>query len=358
MSQNLSTQLSKLFPFVPSSLIDEIISFYQRDKSEILSLLQAIKSEDAGGKFIPLLLAKAGNPTACLPMLFSYLRAYRYSSISYPQVKLSQVTLYPEEVDNSTCGYCHANKKGRKTYGFVTNGVLPSDYQGLMDRGFRRSGTYVYRPNNMKTCCPCYTIRLDVLQFKMSKNQRNVWNRFQRYLDGEDWNVKSQDVVISDAVVTPKLPIFDSLTDAMKNICKEIGVDCDDKVVSSRKNNTGYMSAVTLKLGGNSLSKAQEIARKMQTLGFACDVVKPGFINFESKDQISEEKDSKEKTVVATVQKSPKRGFTVTTVPAMFDKEAFEVYKKYQIVIHKDKPEKLKPEQYSNFLCNSPIVVL
>lgn len=33
------------------------------------------------------------------------------------------------------------------------------DYQSLIDRGWRRSGQYCYKPNNQQTCCPSYTIR-------------------------------------------------------------------------------------------------------------------------------------------------------------------------------------------------------
>lgn len=33
------------------------------------------------------------------------------------------------------------------------------DYQDLIDRGWRRSGQYCYKPKNDETCCPCYTIK-------------------------------------------------------------------------------------------------------------------------------------------------------------------------------------------------------
>ncbi len=35
-----------------------------------------------------------------------------------------------------------------------------------------------------ETCCPQYTIRLDVTRFKPTKGQRHVLNRLRRYLDG------------------------------------------------------------------------------------------------------------------------------------------------------------------------------
>jgi hypothetical protein len=33
------------------------------------------------------------------------------------------------------------------------------DYQLLIDRGWRRSGTYIYKPAMDRTCCPLYTIK-------------------------------------------------------------------------------------------------------------------------------------------------------------------------------------------------------
>ncbi|CAM9317160.1 unnamed protein product [Laminaria digitata] len=47
-----------------------------------------------------------------------------------------------------------------------------------------------------ETCCPQYTIRLDVTRFKPAKGQRHVLNRLRRYLDGDSSN--------GDAIATPK----------------------------------------------------------------------------------------------------------------------------------------------------------
>eukprot|EP00249_Psilotum_nudum_P020100 c27566_g1_i3 orf=299-2086(-) len=43
---------------------------------------------------------------------------------------------------------------------------------------------FLYKPQMETTCCPSYTIRLDVQSFNASKEQRRVLRRFQRYLDG------------------------------------------------------------------------------------------------------------------------------------------------------------------------------
>jgi len=50
----------------------------------------------------------------------------------------------------------------------------------LLDRGWRRSGCYIYKPEMETTCCPAYTIRLRAKDFIPSKEQRRVSRRMQR----------------------------------------------------------------------------------------------------------------------------------------------------------------------------------
>lgn len=60
-------------------------------------------------------------------------------------------------------------------------------YEDLLCRGWRRSGTVLYKPDMRAGCCPHYTIRLDVHAFKANKDQRQTLNRFNRYVIGEDY---------------------------------------------------------------------------------------------------------------------------------------------------------------------------
>lgn len=43
--------------------------------------------------------------------------------------------------------------------GMWAHAMTVSDYQDLIDRGWRRSGKYCYKPTMEVTCCPMYTIR-------------------------------------------------------------------------------------------------------------------------------------------------------------------------------------------------------
>uniref|UniRef100_A0A8B9HQT4 Arginyl-tRNA--protein transferase 1 n=1 Tax=Astyanax mexicanus TaxID=7994 RepID=A0A8B9HQT4_ASTMX len=60
--------------------------------------------------------------------------------------------------DGYRCGYCK-NEKGNFSHGMWSHAMTVQDYQDLIDRGWRRSGKYVYKPVMNKTCCPQYTIR-------------------------------------------------------------------------------------------------------------------------------------------------------------------------------------------------------
>lgn len=62
-------------------------------------------------------------------------------------------------------------------------------YQRMIDRGWRRCGTYCYKPDLKKTCCPQYTIRLDALAFKAGRSHRKLvhkWNRYVIHGQGEE----------------------------------------------------------------------------------------------------------------------------------------------------------------------------
>lgn len=62
----------------------------------------------------------------------------------------------------------------------------------MIDRGWRRSGEWCYKPDLRTSCCPQYTIRLDALKFKPSKSQRKIINRWDRFV------LKGRDVEMTD----------------------------------------------------------------------------------------------------------------------------------------------------------------
>ncbi|KAF8528775.1 arginine-tRNA-protein transferase [Hysterangium stoloniferum] len=95
--------------------------------------------------------------------------------------------------NSSTCGYCSEPDKQSDSDSSHTFGVQPTNgkpfpttvciiYMDMLDRGWRRSGWYIYKPDMKRTCCPQYTIRLDAVEFKPTRSQRQVAYRWSRFI--------------------------------------------------------------------------------------------------------------------------------------------------------------------------------
>ncbi|EIM88514.1 uncharacterized protein STEHIDRAFT_95770 [Stereum hirsutum FP-91666 SS1] len=103
--------------------------------------------------------------------------------------------VYPHGPYQSTCGYCSPQgERSEEETSYHTAALTPIQlscdvYQKMIDRGWRRSGEYCYKPDLKRSCCPQYTIRLDALEFKPSKSQRKLLNRWNKHIIyGEDDN--------------------------------------------------------------------------------------------------------------------------------------------------------------------------
>ncbi|KDE06916.1 hypothetical protein MVLG_02804 [Microbotryum lychnidis-dioicae p1A1 Lamole] len=107
--------------------------------------------------------------------------------------------LQPLGYTKGTCGYCQPQnlsgassdstkppKKTSSSYGCWAHLLSCSTYKLMLDRGWRRSGKYCYKPDMRSTCCPQYTISLDAAAFVPAKSQRQVLNRFTAFvIDGD-----------------------------------------------------------------------------------------------------------------------------------------------------------------------------
>lgn len=78
------------------------------------------------------------------------------------------------------CGYCKGTDSSL-SFGMWAVRLAARDYQALIDSGWRRSGHYLYRPDNARTCCPLYTIRLPVDRFRPGKGHNRVLKRLRRH---------------------------------------------------------------------------------------------------------------------------------------------------------------------------------
>ncbi|KAF2866165.1 arginine-tRNA-protein transferase [Massariosphaeria phaeospora] len=106
-----------------------------------------------------------------------------------------QSLVTPCGYSSESCGYCKDASSGRRnpnshsgsSYYIKSKSLTVEVYQGLVDRGWRRSGTILYKPDVLRHCCPHYTIRLPADCFTPGKEHRQAINRWNKFVLGEQY---------------------------------------------------------------------------------------------------------------------------------------------------------------------------
>ncbi|XP_040293964.1 arginyl-tRNA--protein transferase 1 isoform X5 [Bufo bufo] len=101
--------------------------------------------------------------------------------------------------DGNRCGYCKS-EAGNFSHGMWAHSLTVQDYQGLIDRGWRRSGKYVYKPLMSQTCCPQYTIRLSAVNYQLNKSHKKVLKKVQRFLQEGEVSHSTSDGISVEAM--------------------------------------------------------------------------------------------------------------------------------------------------------------
>ncbi|XP_053779355.1 arginyl-tRNA--protein transferase 1 isoform X5 [Desmodus rotundus] len=143
-------------------------------------------------------------------------RVWRAGAMAACTALSSSIVEYCQGDGFYRCGYCK-NESGSRSNGMWAHSLTVQDYQDLIDRGWRRSGKYVYKPVMNKTCCPQYTIRCRPLQFQPSKSHKKVLKKMLKFLakgeiskgNCEDEPMESlmEDAVAGDVALINKLDI-------------------------------------------------------------------------------------------------------------------------------------------------------
>ena len=199
----------------------------------------------------------------------------------------------------SSCGYCDRKGRTSKSHGMHAHVCSVEDYQSLLDRGWRRSGCWMYRPHLNDTCCPPFTIRLDACAFAPSKSQRKVEKRWRRYLDGE-------------------------LDDDGKR------VDDGDKDESRGGERLGA--------DASGVSASASLADRDAEVTHA-----------EMRDADAT------RTNETTATKKTKRAFEIREAPSAFDEEEYRLWRRYQVSVHGDDEGSLSEFSYRRFLVDTPL---
>ena len=335
---------------------------------------------------------------------------------------------YFSENPGSSCGYCKG-KSSSFSHGLWGHILTPSDYQDMIDRGWRRSGKYCYKPTMNKTCCPQYPIRCNVKEFVPRKSHKKVMKRFRNYIINDAG--ANRKLALSELPPLPdsklKVSSYDSESD------ESYGSDEDNKTESNKQTQLDNQKAdeVEKKLKMNQTENTDSNTSSIlpmttqpsdnvtvQNDNAKCTVdgkpegsddvrdgkstkidVKPGLGPDPNKPPARKAKDiRKERALLKkqlncnidntssppiknsnghkvnllldqlidmnTFPKDSKHKLEIRLVNAQTRdsqfmesfEESFQVYRKYQVAIHKDKPEKCTAKQFTRFLCDSSLV--
>ncbi|RID42785.1 hypothetical protein BRARA_J02645 [Brassica rapa] len=304
----------------------------------------------------------------------------------------------------STCGYCKSPARSSISHGLSAETLTVSDYQALIDRGWRRSGCYLYKHEMDKTCCPSYTIRLKASDFVPSKEQQRVSRRLERFLDGKLDVQPSEQTVASSSLGTTRSeeksnvePVMDDLSktiDQAVQLCIQSGefpsnmqipkasvkkVLCDKRKKLAKgpeqllyTSNVAFPIAAAIKrtltsekveMEGNKLSPetiSEILLSAMSKLGEAPGIsikVSKGHINFLSASKASlSEKDVVPNETLHAKKDSRKLKLEMRLKRSSFDPEEHELYKRYQLKVHNDNPSHVVESSYRRFLVDSPLI--
>jgi len=212
----------------------------------------------------------------------------------------------------SKCGYSH-REDASFTHGIWAYSLTCADYQDLIDRNWRRSGQYLYKPDPSKSYVIQYTIRLDCNNFVPGKKHRQLVRKVERFLTGQ------VDIKLIDEKVR-------------KCLGERIPTDYNNNNNGAKlyKENNGIYSYDL----GKFLTK-EEVFKVHQDLGVKeCRL------------------DKKDNTIVF----GEKHRLDIDIVDSKFTEESFKLFQKYQKNVHQDDDK--SQQGYTRFLVKSPLIPL
>ncbi|XP_054885501.1 arginyl-tRNA--protein transferase 1 isoform X2 [Poeciliopsis prolifica] len=292
--------------------------------------------------------------------------------------------------DGYRCGYCK-NDKGNFSHGMWSHSMTVQDYQDLIDRGWRRSGKYVYKPIMKKTCCPQYTIRCHALNFQPSKSHKKILKKMSKYIskgelptaqeDGEQMDSVCEETgprepakvcqsdlkVAANADIKDEVPDCSAAVEVQKNLVDSTAASSENSQNDSAFVSEGGSDAKAPKPGlgadpsrppcrkAKDLRKERRLQKDQKRQhGAGVSPAKPANAN-QSKtleDFISE-----------SLEDSSSDRLEVRLVPVNFEDPQFSasyqqsaaLYARYQMAIHGDDPSECRESEFRRFLCDSPL---
>ena len=244
------------------------------------------------------------------------------------------------------CGYCHGEYPRFCVDGVWAEKISAQDFQELIDRGCQRSGQYIYQPCNWLTCCPQYILRLDVSTFRVSKSQRRVVRRVNEYLktgqqptkcEREEEGVASTSQVADhEAVKVAK----DEPRIKKKHVTPGKGADPSKPPPRKAKELRRERKELKLAASGERMETSiKQVSKKCPVPHNLIELVR-----------LPDSQECQHKLEVKLICTNPvsKEFWDSYT-------ESYEVFRKFQMVIHKEPEYKCGESQYMQFIVDSPL---
>jgi arginine-tRNA-protein transferase len=320
--------------------------------------------------------------------------------------KINEINILEFQTNNTpgSCGYCKEDgekKQSAYKWGFSSDYITAELYEKLMFLGWRRCGTYFYKNDLSKSCCQLYSMRLDVDKFNISKSQKKVLKNFRKFLAGLELKTLPDFEMIESNLVDS---FENEIREILKNFIFEHKIDNIDlskveiKTFFNKNNKFGDYSTnlfiviyQLLKKSENFTEASQfynkifsdfnsithnenfEISLSQNTGHLNFKIKSEEFKTFRQERLKHENKPHKNKQKKEEIKlkeneteykleyfdelitkpvisiEGLKHKYTIELEPnSHFSEEKFEVYKKYQIIIHKDKEHELNKNRYLN----------
>ncbi|KAM8923827.1 arginyl-tRNA--protein transferase 1 [Pelodytes ibericus] len=299
--------------------------------------------------------------------------------------------------DGNRCGYCKS-EAGNLSHGMWAHSLTVQDYQDLINRGWRRSGKYVYKPYMSQTCCPQYTIRLSALHFQPSKSHKKVLKKVRRFIEVGEVSCSSNDdgpvgepmdsqadIPVSCNVsirekseISPEelKPLNTELEETDQGQKKELQSNCDSSIGDRRPDCTQSEDILhaTPKPGKGAdankppCKKAKDVRkeRRLQKLLLqqSGNLILPLDLSVISTPRPKGNCGKTLEEFISITQPETKaHRLEVKLVPVSMEDNAFvssldcsaALFAKYQMSVHKDSPNECGLGEFTRFLCDSPL---
>ncbi|PWN42069.1 hypothetical protein IE81DRAFT_323894 [Ceraceosorus guamensis] len=272
--------------------------------------------------------------------------------------------IQPIGMNASTCGYCGAPGKRSTTkssvsYGIWAHTLTTKAYQELLDRGWRRSGSYLYHVDNERTCCPQVPIRLKASDFKISKSQRRALSK----LEEQVTEVESIPELSGSFKAKGKYARASSLLDKWRHLDAACGVEQDSRssappicallselaAAKEHQRRRALMAQLhneRCRLAQRARQDRKQSPRKSSAPGLALNGEGSGI------------------GAQPAVGLMPLSHFSrlarslrlkTSLVPGAFTQEKYDLFTRYQMRIHHEARDKVsKPDGFARFLCDAP----